>query len=146
MMYPNSNYPGLSVIEHGYDLKEVEREFRAQIERVIADVPQVSHISGHMGSIIFDEKVNELVNRLAKEYNLSSVDKTHAAKHGYEFVSYADGAYGMLHGKHKTLAEKEESFINMLKSLKPGKKYMFIEHPAYNDVEMENVFILDMKM
>lgn len=140
MMYPNSNYPGLSVIEHGYDLKEVEREFRAQIERVIADVPQVSHISGHMGSIIFDEKVNELVNRLAKEYNLSSVDKTHAAKHGYEFVSYADGAYGMLHGKHKTLAEKEESFINMLKSLKPGKKYMFIEHPAYNDVEMENVF------
>lgn len=140
MIYPNRDYPGQSIIEHGYDLKELEREFRTQIERVIADIPQVSHISGHMGSIIFDEKVNELINRLAKEYNLALMDKTHAAKHGYEFISYADGAYGMLQGKHKTLTEKEESFINMLKSLKPGKKYMFIEHPAYEDMEMENVF------
>lgn len=140
MIYPNRNYPGESIMERGYDIQELELEFRAQIERVIADIPQVSHISGHMGSIIFDEKVNELANRLAKEYNLALMDKTHSNEHGYKFVSYADGAYGMLRGKHKTLAEKEESFINMLKNLKPGKKYMFVEHPAYDDVEMETIF------
>lgn len=140
MIYPNRNYPGESIMEHGYDIQELELEFRAQIERVIADIPQVSHISGHMGSIIFDEKVNELANRLAKEYNLAITDKTHSNEHGYKFVSYADGAYGMLRGKHKTLTEKEESFINMLKNLKPGKKYMFVEHPAYDDVEMETIF------
>ena len=46
----------------------------------------------------------------------------------------------MLKGKHQTLAEKEASFINMIKNLKPGKKYMFVEHPAYDDTEMETVF------
>lgn len=140
MINPNRNYLGLAIKERGYDLQELEREFRAQIERVMTDIPQVSHISGHMGSIIFDEKVNDLINRLAKEYNLAPMDKTRAAEHGYEFVSYAAGAYGMLRGKHKTLAEKEESFINMLKSLKPGQKYMFVEHPAYDDTEMETVY------
>lgn len=140
MMYPNPNYPGQSIKEQGFDMNELEREFRAQIERVMKDLPQVTHISGHMGSIIFDDKVNELINRLGKEYNLIPMDKTHAADHGYSFISFTDGAYGMMKGKHKTLEEKEKSFINMLQNLKPGKNYMFIEHPSYNDAEMENVY------
>ncbi len=40
MINPNKNYPGKSVKENGYDLKELEAEFRAQIERVLADVPR----------------------------------------------------------------------------------------------------------
>lgn len=140
MMFPNKNYPHKSVKEHGYDIKELEKEFRAQIERVIADIPWVSHISGHMGSIFFEDEVKEMVAKLAKEYNLAPMDKTQASEHGYEFVSYSDGAYGMLKGKHHTLAEKEASFINMIKNLKPGGKYMFVEHPAYDDTEMETVF------
>lgn len=140
MIYPRDAYPGLSFTERGYDLAEVEKEFRAQIERVIKDVPRVSHITGHMGCTIFSPEVNELIVRLAKEYNLVSMDKTHAKDYGYEFISYADGAYGMLPGKRKTLEEKENSFINMLKNLKPGKKYMFIDHPAYDDAEMATVF------
>ena len=140
MINPNKAYPGQSYIEEGYDLKEVEKEFRAQIERVIKDVPQVSHITGHMGCTIFSQEINELIVRLAKEYNLASMDKIHAKDYGYEFISYAEGAYGMLPGKHETLEEKENSFINMLKNLKPGKKYMFIDHPAYNDDEMATVY------
>ena len=71
MLFPNKNYPNQSVVEHGYDIKELEQEFRAQIERVMVDIPWVSHISGHMGSIFFDDKVREMVDRLAKEYNLA---------------------------------------------------------------------------
>lgn len=140
MILPNKAYPGQSYSERGYNLVEVEKEFRAQIERVIKDVPQVSHITGHMGCTMFDQAVNDLIVRLAKEYNLPSMDKPHAKDYGYEYVSYADGAYGMMRGKRKTLAEKEESFINMLKSLKPGKRYMFIDHPAYDDDEMATIY------
>ena len=140
MIMPHPAYPGQSYTEQGYDLAEVEKEFRAQIERVIKDVPQVSHITGHMGCTIFAPELNDLIVHLAEEYNLSSMDKPHAKDYGYEFISYVDGAYGMMPGKRKTLEEKEDSFINMLKNLKPGKKYMFIDHPAYDDDEMATVF------
>lgn len=140
MIMPHPAYPGQSYTERGYDLSEVEKEFRAQIERVIKDIPRVSHISSHMGCTFFTPEINDLIARLADEYNLSSMDKPHAKGQGYEFISYADGAYGMMPGKHKTAEEKENSFINMLKNLKPGKKYMFIDHPAYDDEEMAAVF------
>ncbi|HJE38941.1 MAG: serine hydrolase [Candidatus Amulumruptor caecigallinarius] len=140
MIQPNPAYPGQSYGERGYDLAEVEQEFRAQIERVIKDIPQVSHISSHMGCTFFTSELQQLVQRLADEYHLPSVDSPSSVDKGYESVTYADGAYGMMQGRHRTLAEKEQSFINMVKNLKPGKKYMFIDHPAYDDAEMATVY------
>ncbi len=140
MINPHPAYPGQSYKERGYDIDEVEKEFRAQIERVIKDLPQVTHISSHMGCTFFTPELNDMITRLADEYNLASMDKPHAKDNGYEFISYADGAYGMMPGKHKTYGEKEASFINMLRNLKPGRKYMFIDHPAYDDEEMASVF------
>ena len=139
MMKANPNYPGQSVAENGFDPTELEAEFRAQIERVMCDVPRVSHLTGHMGCFFFDPKAKEIIHRLGDEYGLAVMDLSEPDP-DYSRAAYADGAYGMLRGKHKTLAEKENSFIKMIQNLKPGNKYMFIEHPAYDNVEMATVF------
>lgn len=139
MMTANKNYPGQSVAENGFDEKELEAEFRAQIERVLKDVPRASHLSGHMGCFFFDPKAKEIIHRLGEEYGLAVMDLSEADPE-YSLARYADGAYGMMPGKHTTREDKENSFIKMIQNLKPGKKYMFIDHPAYDDDEMATVY------
>lgn len=139
MMTANPNYPGQSVAENGFDPAELEAEFRAQIERALADIPYATHLTGHMGCFFFDPKAKEIINRLGEEYGLAVLDLSEPSN-DYSVARYADGAYGMLRGKHSTLEEKENSFIKMIQNLKPGQKYMFIDHPAYDDAEMETVF------
>lgn len=139
MLFANPDYPGQSVAENGFDANELEAEFRAQIERALTDIPRISHLTGHMGCFFFDPKAKEIIHRLGEEYGLAVMDLSEPDP-DYMQARYADGAYGMMKGNHKTLEEKENSFIKMIQNLKPGKKYMFIEHPAYDDSEMENVF------
>ena len=50
-----------------------------------------------------------------------------------------DFSYAGYDGAHKTFAEKEASFIKMLNKLEPGKNYMFIDHPALDNEEMQTV-------
>lgn len=111
---------------------EIEREFRAQIELAVRNIPQISHITGHMGATGFDPQIVALVKRLADEYNLPTVDWAGAAEqYNFTRVGY-DGAKA-------TSAEKEASFIRMLEKLEPGKSYMFLDHPAFNNDEMQTV-------
>ena len=130
MMSPNPAYPGQSVMENmkNFDIKEIEKEFRAQIELAKKNIPQLSHISGHMMSTGFNKEVAEVVKKLAEEYGLSTVDR---ARYGYEGISYA--------GPKTTSEEKIASFIKALDKMEKGKKYLFLDHPAYNDSEMQTV-------
>ena len=134
MMGPNEAYPGQSVMENmkNFDIKEIEKEFRAQIELAKKNIPQLSHISGHMYSTAFSQEVNELVQKLAAEYGLPSIDRAGSAQQfGYGSFSYA--------GSKATSEEKIASFIKAFDKMEKGKKYLFIDHPAYNDSEMETV-------
>ncbi|WP_080902989.1 ChbG/HpnK family deacetylase [Parabacteroides sp. Marseille-P3160] len=132
MMWPNPAYPGLSVLENKWSLKEVEQEFRAQIELALKNIPQISHLSGHMGALQFHKDVSELVRRLADEYNLTAVDRSEAMNaYQVEFVGYD--------GPKATSAEKEESFLRMLNKLQSGKSYLFLDHPALDNEEMSTV-------
>ena len=58
MMSPNPAYPGLAILENTWSLAEIEQEARAQIEMALKNIPQISHISGHMGSTGFDPEVD----------------------------------------------------------------------------------------
>ncbi|MDF9829827.1 ChbG/HpnK family deacetylase [Parabacteroides sp. PF5-6] len=132
MMSANAAYPGQSIRENKWNLKEIEQEFRAQIELVLKNIPQASHLSGHMLSTGFDEEVVRLVKRLAAEYNLPAMDRMDAmAEYNYNYVGYD--------GPKATSAEKETAFIRMLDKLEAGKNYMFLDHPAYNNDEMQTV-------
>ena len=123
MMSPNSAYPGLAILENTWSLAEIEQEARAQIEMALKNIPQISHISGHMGSTGFDPEVVKLMRRLSEEYHLPVVDRVEAMQE-YDFT------YSGYDGASKTPAEKEASFIRMLDKLEPGKRYMFLDHPA----------------
>ena len=131
-LFPDKNYPGLSVTEHKWDLAEIEREFRAQIELGLKNIPHLTHISGHMGSTNFDKKVSELAGRLAREYDLADVGTNPKGEYGLTGVGYG--------GAHKTYEEKEAGFIKMLGGLESGKTYYFVDHPAYDTPEMQAVY------
>ena len=49
MVYPNKNYPGRAISEHHWKIEDVEKEFRAQIELALKEIPYISHFSAHMG-------------------------------------------------------------------------------------------------
>ena len=66
MMSPNTAYPGKAILENKWDIKEVEQEARAQIEMALRNIPQISHVSGHMGSTGFDPQVSDLMKRLSE--------------------------------------------------------------------------------
>ena len=133
MISPNPNYPGQALTEHEWDIDEIEREFRAQIETALRNIPQLSHITGHMLSTAFTREVNELTLRLAEEYNLSCIDRMDSGKaYDYQYIGYS--------GPSDSFEEKEASFIASLEKLEPGKRYLFLDHPAYDDDEMQTVF------
>lgn len=132
MMRPNKAYPGKAILENKWDIKEVEQEARAQIEMALRNIPQLSHVSGHMGSTGFDPQVSALMKRLSEEYHLPMIDRVSAMdKYGFIYKGYD--------GPSKTGAEKEASFLKMLDSLQPGQTYMFVDHPALDNEEMQTV-------
>lgn len=134
MMGPNPAYPGQSVLENAakFDIKEIEQEFRAQIELALKNIPQITHISGHMMSTGYSPEVLELVRKLSQEYGLPSIDRAGAGdQYDFSYIGYE--------GPKATSEEKIESFIKALDKMEKGKRYVFIDHPAYNDSEMQTV-------
>ena len=134
MMGPNAAYPGQSVMENieKFDIKEIEKEFRAQIELALKNIPNVTHISGHMMSTAINKDVAEMVKRLSEEYGLPSIDRLDSGRqYGFGYLSYS--------GPKATAAEKIASLVKAVEKTEPGKKYIFIDHPAYDDSEMQTV-------
>lgn len=133
MISPNPNYPGQALTEHDWDIREIEQEFRAQIELALKNIPQLSHITGHMVSTAFTKEVNDLTLRLAEEYGLSCIDRMDSGKtYDYQYIGYS--------GPSDSFEEKEAGFIASLDKLEPGERYLFLDHPAYDDDEMQTVF------
>ncbi len=127
MVVPNPNYPGQSIQENKWQIADVEREFRAQIELGLKKLPRVSHLSSHMNCTHLSEDVQALTRKLAAEYKIP-VDPD-ADYRGY--VTYV--------GPHKTAAEKKQSFLSMLRTLEPGQTYVFLDHPGLHDAELQAI-------
>lgn len=125
MVWPNDNYPPNRTLRGAkWKLKEMERELRAQIELAIKHIPQVSHLTTHMGFTSMDEKVAGLVKKLGVEYGLDISTSDHNVQ----------GMRGWRDAE--SLEEKIDRFIENLAALTPGT-YMFVEHPAYDEPEMQ---------
>jgi predicted glycoside hydrolase/deacetylase ChbG (UPF0249 family) len=127
MIWANKNYPRKNLLAHLWKLSDIEKEWRAQIESALKEIPRISHISAHMGCTNMSDSVNALARKLAKEYHIDIEPKDFNVIN----ISY-DGA-------HTTSAEKIKSFINMLDALKPGNTYLFVDHPAINSPEMQAI-------
>jgi hypothetical protein len=110
-----------------YKITEVETELRKQIELAMREIPQVTHLSSHMGAPDCKPELKDLVKKLAKEYKL--IYETEGLS------SLPDFGWD----KALTQKEKEAAFVSMLKMLKPGNTYLFVEHPANKTEEMKAI-------
>jgi predicted glycoside hydrolase/deacetylase ChbG (UPF0249 family) len=127
MIFPNKNYPNQSLSENKWKLEEIEKEFRAQIEMALKHIPRISHVSAHMGCTNLAEEVKIMTRKLAKEYKID-IDMD---DYGVKRMSFK--------GATTTSQEKIQSFINGLKALEAGQNYLFVEHPAFNDAEVQAI-------
>lgn len=127
MLFPNKNYPGQSVSENQWKIEDIEKEFRAQIELALKKIPRISHISSHMGCTDLAPAVKAMTKRLAKEYKID-ID---LSEYQVEYVA--------MEGARKTSEEKIQSFMKMLDKLQPGKNYLFVEHPGFDNAELRAV-------
>jgi predicted glycoside hydrolase/deacetylase ChbG (UPF0249 family) len=121
---PNATF----LLENDWKIEEIEAELRAQIELAKRRLPQLSHYSGHMGFASADPKIQEVVTKLAEEYNLNIVPEEYG-------VQRTPTGFG---GSSTTPEEKIENFIKMLESLSPGI-WMFVDHPGYDTEELRGV-------
>ena len=110
-----------------WKLNEIEAEFRAQIELAKKCVKNVTHISTHMGSSNWNKEVDEMTQKLAKEYGLYMENPQTA-----QFPR-------MTANRKNTYEERIVAFIEALGKLEPGNTYVFVEHPAYDTPEMRTV-------
>lgn len=129
-IWQNDAFPknqGYFLLENKINMLEVEKEFRAQIETAKKHLPNISHLSAHMGCVDANEDIKALIIRLSKEYalpiNLPEDIKSLEWNIGKE--------------KDKNAAIK--TFIKILNDLKPGR-YICIEHPGLNTSEMQAIY------
>lgn len=108
-----------------WDIGEIEHELRAQIELGMKRIPQVTHLSEHMGCLSFSEEAKKLLEKLAVEYNLS-VDLSHVSR----FPRWS--------GSEIPASMKVESLRTQLEGL-PAGDYLLVEHPAYDDRETQGL-------
>lgn len=127
MIHPNKNYPKRALTEQNWQLADVEKELRAQIELARKHIPNLTHLSSHMGCTEFRDDVGTLLRRLSVEYKLD----IHPSDHGVKGVGYK--------GPHGTSEEKIDSVIKMLESLEAGKTYLFVDHPGLDTPEMRAI-------
>lgn len=107
------------------DIKEVEAELRAQIEMARKHIPQLSHLSSHMGVTGLDDELCALEKRLAQEYGLDIDLAALGATYGRWNSDTQDDA-----------ATREQKLIDMLESLQDGLT-LIIEHPGLDTPEMQ---------
>lgn len=127
-VWPNESYPKGSIMESDWKIDEIEREVRAQIETAIKRIPHVSHISTHMGCLSFSDETNELLYKLAKEYNLNII--SNQTTNVINFPRWS--------GSQLSKEQKLKNLINNIKSLNTGA-YLLIEHPAFDDTESQGM-------
>lgn len=112
--------PNTGFLDAKPKLEEVEKELRAQIELAVKKIPQVSHLTSHMGTPTSTPELKALVQRLAKEYKLP--------------VQFPE-AKGIGGFRGDDAEERVATLIKLIEGLKPGT-WILVEHPGLDTPEM----------
>lgn len=117
--------PHTGFLQANPKLEEVERELRAQIEGALDTLPNVTHLSCHMGTASSTPDLSALVNRLAEEYKLP--------------VGVAGArSPGRFSSPDMTPDEKVEKLVTLLENLQAGL-WLIVEHPGLDTPEMRAI-------
>jgi len=131
MIFKNKNYPGQAIVENPWKIEDIEKELRAQIVMARKYIPRLSHISGHMMSTAFIPEVKAMVMRVAKEYNLTTVDVDPEKNIAVSYTGFDS--------QNKTTEQRIQAFIDMLNTLEAGKTYVYVEHPGIDNDELRAI-------
>ncbi len=117
--------PGTGFLQARPKLEEVERELRAQIGLAKNSLPNVTHLSCHMGTATCTPELKALVEKLSDEYQLPLS---------------AGGARspGRFSGMDLSPEQKTEQLVKLLENLKPGL-WLIVEHPGLDTPEMQAI-------
>jgi len=125
-IWPDKDLPPHSDLRSvAWDLADVEKELRAQIELAKKELPNLTHLSEHMGCLNDDPRLRSLGKRLAQEYGLPL--ELEGARDLPAF-NPSDNNY----------AAKQGTMIAALEKMGPGL-WLVIEHPALDSPEMRAV-------
>ncbi len=119
--------PGTGFKEANPKPAELEIELRAQIERALSKIPNVTHLSAHMGAPTSTPELRAVVEKLSREYKLSFG------------VPGSKGAGGFVKSTSLTEIEIEKNLVEVLEKLEPGNLYLLIEHPGIDCPEMKGI-------
>ncbi|MCZ6674796.1 MAG: ChbG/HpnK family deacetylase [Verrucomicrobia bacterium] len=116
-----SSQPGSTgFLEANPDLAEVEAELRAQIEMALKHLPNVTHVSAHMGAATASPELRTLTSRIASEYRL-------------RLESQELQRFPRIGGIHSQDFESE--LVAALGKLGAGT-WMLVEHPGFDTPEL----------
>lgn len=108
-----------------WNLVEIETELRAQIELALKRMPNITHLSEHMGCLSRTAATKQLFHRLAKAYNLKINDNL--------ILPFPRWNNAEISAQQKTTV-----LIEKIENLTPGI-YLLVEHPAYDDFESQGM-------
>jgi predicted glycoside hydrolase/deacetylase ChbG (UPF0249 family) len=108
-----------------YDLSEVERELNAQMDRAMKSGLKISYVDTHMGTAGDTPQLRDVLERVAKKYNVG-------------ISSYFDEAYRSMWGV--SVQAKKSELLTLLANAKPNQVNLFEVHVAERTPEMEVIF------
>ena len=112
-------------LESNWKIEEVERELRAQIETALRLLPNVTHLSAHMGTAASTPELMTLSRRLSQEYELP------VQLPNLKFA-------GRVGNRSDSPEHREEAMIELIDNLSPGD-WILVEHPGLNTPEMRGI-------
>jgi len=107
--------------KHKADVKEVEKELRAQIERAVHSGLKIDYVDYHMGTVTKYPEFLAVAEKLAKEYGLGMS--------GYFGEARQDSQYSA------APVNKTDSLVVMVNRLQP-KVNLFITHVGIDNAEL----------
>jgi len=110
------------------NIKEIEKEFRAQIQRALKSGLEIDYLDDHMGVAIETEELKSLVEKLSKEYGFGLS--------GYFGEKFSNITY------HTELDDKTDSLLNHVDNIMPGLNVQVV-HIGYDDPEMQALIDLN---
>lgn len=118
MTWPDEAYPANRALgTSNWNLDEIERELRAQIELALFHLPQCSHATPHMGFHSISWEINQLAFDLIREYDVDAN------------IRYLPMKQLSLFGDDFSPKGMVEHAVMVLENLGPGT-YEFYEHPG----------------
>ncbi len=115
-------FPSAEALHQNHpDLKEVEKELRAQIERARGSGLKIDYVDYHMGTVVRYPEFREIAERLAKEYGLGMSQYFGDLRHDSQYEAAP--------------RDKTDSLVAMIDRLKP-RFNLVITHVGIDDAEL----------